>query len=101
HLVDWGGGAGAVTFTSAADIARLDDPDDRRSAMQAVLAHSLSTKEVRQLVQLRKRSTRTIEECTDGVLRMRPQIEVRHVFIGSVREPLRERLRGLGQYARD
>src|SRR5207245_8667337 len=55
HLVDWGAGPGAVTFTSAADIARLDDSDDRRSAIQAALAHNLSTKEVRQLVQLRKR----------------------------------------------
>jgi hypothetical protein len=101
HLVDWGRGAGAVTFTSAADIARLEDLNDRRAAIQAALAHNLSTKEVRQLVQLRKRSTRTIEECTEGVLKMRPQVEVRHVFIGSVAEGLRDRLRGLGQYARD
>ena len=102
HLVDWGGyGPGAVTFTSAADIARLEAPDDRRAAIQAALTHNLSSKEVRQLVQLRKRSDRTIAECIESVLRMRPQVDVRHVFIGSVSEGLRDRLRGLGQYARD
>jgi len=101
HLVDWGRGAGAVTFTSAADIARLDDPDDRRAAIQAALTHNFSSKEVRQLVQLKKRSERTIAECTEGVLKMRPQVDVRHVFIGSVAEGLRDRLRDLGQYARD
>jgi hypothetical protein len=101
HLVDWGRGAGAVTFTSAADIARLDGPDDRRAAIQAALMHNLSTKEVRQLVQLRKRSLRTMAECTEGVLKMRPQVDVRHVFIGSVSEGLRARMRDLGQYARD
>lgn len=101
HLVDWGRAPGAVTFTSAADIARLDDPEDRRAAMQATLTHNLSTKEVRQLVQLRKRAPRTIAECVEGVLKMRPQIHVRHVFIGAVTKDLWDRLRGLGQYARD
>lgn len=101
HLVDWGRGPGAVTFTSATEIARLDNPDDKRSAIETALTHNLSSAEVRQLVQLRKRSGRTIAECTEGVLKMRPQVDVRHVFIGSVFEGARERLRSLGQYARD
>lgn len=101
HLVDWGRGPGAVTFTSATEIARLDNPDDQRDAIQAALAHNLSSAEVRQLVQLRKRSGRSIAECAEGVLKMRPQIDLRQVFIGSVAEGLRDRLRGLGQYARD
>lgn len=101
HLVDWGRGRGAITFTSAADIARLGSPDDTRTAIEAALTHSLSTKEVRQLVQLRKRSGRTITECTESVLKMRPQVEVRHLFIGSVAAGFRDRLRGFCQYARD
>src|SRR5215467_6501534 len=59
HLVDWGRGAGAVTFTSATEIARLHDLDDQRTAIEAAIAHNLSSAEVRQLVQLRKRSRRT------------------------------------------
>ena len=101
HLVDWGRGVGAVTFTSATEIARLDSHDDQRRAMEATLAHNFSSAEVRQLVQLRKRSRQTIEECTAGVVKMRPRIEVRHLFVGSVAEGLRERLRSLGQYERD
>lgn len=101
HLVDWGRGPGAVTFTSATEIARLDDPNDKRGAIEAALANDLSSAEVRQLVQLKKRSGRAIAECAEGVLKMRPQVDVRHVFIGSVSEELRERLRGIGQYARD
>jgi hypothetical protein len=101
HLVDWGRGPGAVTFTSATEIARLDEADDKRAAVEAAIAHSLSSSEVRQLVQLRKRSGRTMADCIEGVLKMRPQVEVRHVFIGSVVEALRDRLRSLGQYERD
>jgi len=101
HLVDWGRAAGAVTFTAAAEIARLDSGDDQRGALQTALAHDLSSAEVRQLVQLRRRSRHTIEECAAAVLKMRPRIEVKHVFVGSVTPGLRARLGGLGQYERD
>lgn len=102
HLIDWGRGAGTIAFTSASEVSRLDDPVDQRRAIQVGLEHNLSSAEMRQLVQLRKRSRKPMDECVAGVLKMRPQIEIRHVFIGAVTgDPLRARLRGLSQYERD
>ena len=102
HLIDWGKSDETLAFTSAFELSRLDDPADQRLAVQAVLEHGLTTSEVRQLVQARKRSGKAMDECVSSVLRMRPQVEVRHVFIGAVLdEGLRARLKHYTQQRRD
>ena len=83
HLVDWGSGKGFVGFTSAVELAKLKDTEDQRAASRAVLSDGLNSKEVRQVVQLRDRSGRSIEVCVREVLNMRPRIEKRYVFLGS------------------
>lgn len=82
--VDWGSGRSFVGFTSAVELARLKDACDQRAVAEAVLADGLSSKEVRQVVQLRRRSGRDIKTCVDEVLDMRPKVEKRYVFVGSV-----------------
>jgi len=42
-----------------------------------------------------------MEECINIILKMRPQVEVRHLFVGSIAHDVRERLRGLTQGRRD
>ena len=102
HVIDWGRSDGTLAFTAAFEISRLHDTYDQRDAVKAVLEYYLSTSEVRQLVQARKRSQKSMDECIKAVLKMRPQIEVRHVFIGSVlRDDIRVRLRQLSQQRRD
>lgn len=102
HVIHWGRSGGTLAFTSAFELSRLDDASDQRRAVQAVLEYDLNTSEVRQLVQARKRSNKNIDECVTAVLKMRPQIETRHVFIGSVlRDDSRARLRQLSQMRRD
>ena len=39
---------------------------------------------MRQVVQLRKRSRRSVEECLNEVVEMRPRVEKRYVYIGAV-----------------
>lgn len=102
HLVNWGRSGVGIAFTSAFELSRLEDATDQREAVRAVLEHDFNSSEVRQLVQARKRSARTLEDCVATVLKMRPQVEVRHVFIGSILKPsLRDRLRSLSQQQRD
>lgn len=102
HVIDWGRSGGTLAFTAAFELSRLDDASDQRRAVQAVLEYDFSTSEVRQLVQSRKRSGKSMGECVTAVLKMRPQVEVRHVFIGSVlRDDVRVRLRQLSQQRRD
>lgn len=84
HLIDWGSGKNFVGFTSAVEMAKLEDDGDQRFVAKAVLVDGLSSKEVRQVAQLRKRSGRGIKACVDEVLGMRPKVERRYVFVGSV-----------------
>ena len=84
HLVDWGSGKSFIGFTSAVEMAGLKDGDHQRAVADAILSDGLNSKEVRQVVQLRRRSGRDINACIEEVLGMRPTIERRYVFIGSV-----------------
>ncbi len=102
HLVDWGGGAGTIGLYNASEIARLGNDADEESVVQSVLANRLNVSEVRQAVQLRKRSNRPIDACLDEVLKMRPRIEKRHVYIGAITIPtLKQKLTGMTQQQRD
>ena len=84
HLADWGSSTDAsISFSSLAEIARLREPD-QIEATNAILQHQLTWKEVRQLVQLADRSKKAMGQCIDEVLRLRPQLEIRHLFVGAV-----------------
>ena len=101
HLVDWGSGKNFIGFTSAVELAKLEDAADQRAVAEAVLSHGLSSKEVRQVVQLRSRSGRAIEACLQEVLDMRPKVEKRFVFVGSIAPENVEALERLTQNVRN
>ena len=101
HLIDWGSGRSFIGFTSAVELARLKDADDQRALTKAILSKGLGSKEVRQVAQLRKRSARVVEVCVEEVLGMRPKVERRYVFVGSVAPESVEALGKLSQAARD
>lgn len=101
HLVDWGSGKNFIGFTSAVELAKLKNTSDQRAVAEALLLNGLSSKEVRQVVQLRGRSARAIEACLQEVLDMRPKIERRFVFVGSVISEDVETLEKLTQTVRD
>ena len=85
HLVDWGRSVHSVVgFTSAVELVRVVCPDDQRAVATAILEQRLTTDEVRQVAQMRKRSGRPIAECLTETVGMRPKVERRYVFIGAV-----------------
>ena len=101
HLIDWGSKRGLLGFTSAVELARLENTEDQRALAKAVLSERLYSKEVRQAVQLRRRSRRSMAECIREVLNMRPQIEKRYIFVGSVTPENANALCNLSQAERD
>lgn len=101
HLVDWGSGKNFIGFTSAVELAKLKDAVAQRAVAEALLSNGLSSKEVRQVVQLHSRSGRDIEACIREVLAMRPKIERRFVFVGSLASEDMEALEKLTQSVRD
>lgn len=84
HLINWGSGQDAIGFSSAVELVKLRDADDQHTVARSILSDGLNSKEVRQIGQLRIRSGRTIEACIKEILGMRPIIERRYVFIGSI-----------------
>jgi hypothetical protein len=102
HLVDWGHSGATISFTAAWRLTELLNLKDQTRACDAILEHQLTSREVEQLIQLRMRSRKPIAECIRGVLRMRPHVERRHVFIGAiVSEKVRDKLSAMVQEERD
>lgn len=102
HLADWRGTKNAsVPFSTLAELARLS-ANEQIKAAEAVLRHDLRWKEVIQLTQIRDRSGLAIEECIESVLKLRPQIDTRHLFVGAITvAQLRDRLHTISQSDRD
>lgn len=84
HMVDWGAGREFVGFSAAVELAKLNGAEDQRAVARAILAEGLSSREVRDVAQLRRRSDRAVEACIAEVVGMRPRVERRYVFVGSV-----------------
>lgn len=102
HMVDWGADKDTIGFSAAVELVRLDDPDDQRTVAQSVLADRLTSKEVRQVGQLRTRTNKTIVDCIAEVLGMRPTIDRRYVYIGTVVNQITvDKLGELSQRERD
>ena len=100
ELVDWGPTTSMLPFTSASELARLPPGEDVALA-RAALEMKLSGAEIKQVVQLRIRSAKALDDCVDAIVRLRPQIERRFVFIGAVTAELADDVSGLVQAERD
>ena len=84
HLADWKGKkAATISFTALAQLAVLD-PADQILVAKEILRHRLTSKEVIELVQIIGRSGRPTHVCISDVLKLRPQLEIRHLFVGSI-----------------
>lgn len=101
HLVDWGQTHETVAFTAGVEISRIPK-EEHEYLFKRALENTLRAKEIQQVVQIRLRSQRPIEECTDDVLKLRP-VTIRQVmFIGAITSnDLKLKLRSSTQIERD
>ena len=103
HNIVWGTNKeGGIGFSTAVELSKIKDTNEQRVVSTAILANNLSSKETRYLIQLRHRTGRSIDNCLSEILKMRPTIERRYVFIGSIIDPeLQNTLAGFTQNERD
>lgn len=102
YLIDWGGGKCMLSFSVAVELLQVGCPTEIRTITNAILEDGLDATETRQVVQLRKRSGRSVVDCVKEVVGMRVKIDKYHVFIGSVGNAVVARkLRNLTQQQRD
>lgn len=102
HLVDWGRNPSSLSLTTASEIARIEMADDQETIARATLEHRLSSGEIRQVAQILDRSKESVPAAINSVLRLRPQVTKRYIFIGDVISgDLRSQLTDLTQQERD
>ena len=101
HLVGWGGRSG-ISFSTASEIARLRTPEEQEFLGNATLEHRLSKSEVIQTIEVMNRFHRPVNQCVEEVLRMRPRVIRRYLFIGAIKSSrLQNRLSKMSQKERD
>jgi len=100
-LIGWGADASTLSFSAASEIARLS-PAEQVTFSQAVLTHQIGLSEVKQIVQIRQRSGKSIEQAIQAVLDQRTVVVQRHVIVGAVMsEDLQQRLAQMTQEERN
>ncbi len=82
-LVDWGKSGTTIGFTTAVEIGRLDKEIQPLIA-KLLLKHQLISKEVRMVIRLYFQNKNNFETCVEQVLRLRPTITTRQVYIGAI-----------------
>ena len=84
QCVGWRSNPSTLSFSAATEIARLKSTQQQNVLAKAVLENRLNRYEILQVVQIQRRSEKSIEDSIKAVLDQRPVIERRHVIIGSL-----------------
>lgn len=83
-LVGWGSDQTTISFTAAAEIARLGTEHEKQVLAKAALEHQVTVPEMKQVIQIRQRSEKSIEQSIDAVIKQRPIVERRYLIIGKL-----------------
>lgn len=84
HLADWGRrNKSTVSFSTLSQVAKLP-VDDQVNLANKILSHNLTFDEVVQLVQIHKRSGKSVDDCIKSVLDLRPVVVKRYLYIGTI-----------------
>lgn len=101
HLIGWGG-VSQISFSTASEIARLKTSEEHRFLAKSTLEHELSKNEVIQIIEVRNKFGKPIDECVEEILKMRPRIIKRYLFVGAVKSSdIQDRLTEMPQEGRN
>jgi len=83
-FIIWGNKDGFISFTSASFATELSSKNDIGSLLQSIIEHKLNKNEVRQIIEFKRRTNSSIEECLKEILLARPKIIHRYMLMGSL-----------------
>ena len=89
-LVDWGSSDAGISFSVAAEIARLTNETDRRDLAQMAVESHLSKSEVQAIVQRANREKSGVRESAQEILGLRPSVEQRFLYLGLLDDTVSE-----------
>ncbi len=101
HIVDWKGKP-KISPSTASEIACLKTLKEQDFLANATLEHGLSKSEVIQIVEVRRKSSKSVNECVEEIFKMRPRMIRRYLFIGAVKSSeVQDRLSKMPQKERN
>ena len=98
-LVDWGHSDGSIPFTAASAVGGLSR-ETQRTLLNLLVSGGIDTLTLRHAVPILRKG-RSVEEAVKEAGKLRPIIIRRHLIIGAVGIPDRERVSSLEQAQRD
>lgn len=102
HLVDWSSGPLTISFSTAVQVARVSEHGDQEYLVSSALTHGFTAGEMQQVLQIMARAQVNAQEAVARVLRLRPVIIKRYVYMGIVlNESVNVYLATLNQRERD
>lgn len=84
HFVDWGGRDSALAFSVASELVKLEDELLIERLAFAILEYSLSKTDVIQVIQIIRRSDKSLDDAINEVLAQRPIVEEIHLIMGLI-----------------
>lgn len=81
-LIDWGRKDGGISFSVAAEIARLDGPSEMLALAKMAVEQRLSKSEVQAIVQRASREQCSLTDAVKEILSLRPKVEQSFLFLG-------------------
>ena len=82
NVIVWGTSTNeGISLTSAIRIARLKDSHDMEILLDASMTHKFKKLEIENIVSLKNKTEISIEECIEKVVKFRPVIEHRYMFV--------------------
>jgi len=101
HLIDWGWSDTTISFSVASELSSLPEKDQEK-IIDSVLEYSLVKSEVIRILQIKKRSEKTIDQCVGEIIKMRPEVVKRYLFAGVITDQkLRNYISEISQLKRD
>ena len=102
HLVDWGSGKSTLSMTQAQEIARLPRHEDQDLLGRRAIEEGINSHEVRQVVQLLHRSSKSADQAIASVIELRPEVVRRFVYLATITDDtVRQKLSGRTQVERN
>ena len=82
NLINWGTNDVGISFSVAAEIARLESGSARHQLARVAIEHHLSKSEVQAVVQRASREGCRLEQAADEILKLRPKVEQNFLYLG-------------------
>ena len=85
YMIGWGKPTpSTLPMKSASQVGRLNIYQEQIATAEAILLNGLTSEESRQVVERKLHSDDSIEACIQSVLRLRPTIDRRYLFVGAI-----------------